>query len=884
MNSLFAMPSTQLAGAGEINTHGLVSDQNLTFDSTHGLTQRLTYGDVNVNLDLTDISGIGAGRLGVGYAGAAALTIRGITVNSSAGYMGYGAGSTGLATVDGTNSVWATNSISVGSKGSGTLMIVNGGTVNSGHSVLGSSGGTGTVTVSGDGSTWNASNFNIFGTGILNVANGGAVNSDSGYIGYIPGYEGTATVSGNGSTWTNSGDLYVGYYGDGQLRIASGGSVTVGGVTTVGYSSSVYGSIHLNNGTLTTQSLLATGNYSMLSGTGTINTRGLVSDTNLTFDSTANHTFTITDNVTVNLNMSDSSNVGDLGVGFWNATGSLVISNGVTVHAANGYLGFQPGSSGTATVIDGSTWNNKANLYVGYRGNGTLLIQNGANVSAAGTTVVGSPTTGGVGAIKFAGTGGTLSTKELDMLSGTASVSGAGTVIARGVVGDVDMVFDGSTTTTIYGSVTLNLDMSDSANVGNMGIGYAGNGTLTIRNGATIYSAIGRLGDQTGSSGTATVDGANSEWNIAGNLYVGGYSDDHSHRGYGALNITGGAAVTNATGYVGDDMFTMGVVTVDGSGSTWTNTSGVINVANFFRNSGTLNVSNDSTVVANAINSGQFGSVGGTMTLNFNGGILKANVADNPDWITLGVGGVYVQDRGAKFDTNGYNMGIAVPLTTGSTATDGGIAKLGAGTLTLSGVNTYTGATTVKAGALVLAGTNTDTPIAWAPVLNAGGADVQAGKLVFNYAGGTSPADTIAQILDDSFGTSNPFSQGNGAQIYSTTADVANRAIGWIDDGVDEVTVMYTLYGDSNLDGSVNGTDLNAVLSYYNQSGQVWACGDFNYDGSVNGTDLNTVLSNYNQSLSSSTAAVPEPSTLLLMVLGLVGLLAVRRVRACTHR
>ena len=62
---------------------------------------------------------------------------------------------------------------------------------------------------------------------------------------------------------------------------------------------------------------------------------------------------------------------------------------------------------------------------------------------------------------------------------------------------------------------------------------------------------------------------------------------------------------------------------------------------------------------------------------------------------------------------------------------------------------------------------------------------------------------------------------------------------------------MYTLYGDSNLDGSVNGTDLNAVLSYYNQSSQsLGNHGDFNYDGSVNGTDLNTVLSNYNQSLS----------------------------------
>ena len=52
-----------------------------------------------------------------------------------------------------------------------------------------------------------------------------------------------------------------------------------------------------------------------------------------------------------------------------------------------------------------------------------------------------------------------------------------------------------------------------------------------------------------------------------------------------------------------------------------------------------------------------------------------------------------------------------------------------------------------------------------------------------------------------------------------------------------------------------------------------WAQGDFNGDGTVNGADLNTVLSNYNQS-AGVTAAVPEPSTLLLAAAGLVGLLA----------
>jgi hypothetical protein len=97
--------------------------------------------------------------------------------------------------------------------------------------------------------------------------------------------------------------------------------------------------------------------------------------------------------------------------------------------------------------------------------------------------------------------------------------------------------------------------------------------------------------------------------------------------------------------------------------------------------------------------------------------------------------------------------------------------------------------------------------------------------------------------------------------------------LGWTDDGVSKVTVAIALYGDSNLDNTVNGADLNVVLSNYNKTGGYWYQGDFNYDGTVNGADLNMVLSNYNQSLGVA-AAVPEPSALLLAAAGLMGLLA----------
>ena len=88
--------------------------------------------------------------------------------------------------------------------------------------------------------------------------------------------------------------------------------------------------------------------------------------------------------------------------------------------------------------------------------------------------------------------------------------------------------------------------------------------------------------------------------------------------------------------------------------------------------------------------------------------------------------------------------------------------------------------------------------------------------------------------------------------------------------------------GDANGDGKVNGVDLDAVLSNYNRTGMDWAHGDFNGDGVVNGLDLDVLLSNYNQT-SSSAAAVPEPSSLVLLGVLAVGLLARARRQFCNR-
>ncbi len=447
-----------------------------------------------VNVSNSGLQWTNSYNLFVGNSGSGTLNIaNGGVVSNSTGYLGFNSGSTGTASVDGANSKW-TNSwgISVGESGSGTLKITNGGTVaNEWYNYIGNkSGSTGTVSVDGANSNWTNSGGLLVGNsgnGTLNISNGGVVSSSAGHLGYNSGSTGTVTVDGANSQWTNSWGISVGESGSGTLIITNGGTVAGKWFDYIGNKSGSAGMVSVDgtNSQWTSSSSLTVGN----SGSGTLN-----------------------------------------------------IANGGAVSNTTGDIGYNLGSTGTVSV-DGtnSKWTNSGSLTVGNSGSGTLNIANGGSVSVGGSTYVAKGVTG-TGTINFGPNGGTLTTQSLGASS--SQLTGVGMINARGLVSDVDLVFDAthglSQSFAIQNSeagqnITVNLDVS--SNAGDLGAGYSGNGSLTIKDAKVVSSQAGWLGYKAGSTGSATITGTGSKWTISSNLYVG-------DSGHGTLNITNGGSVT----------------------------------------------------------------------------------------------------------------------------------------------------------------------------------------------------------------------------------------------------------------------------------------------------------------------------------------------------
>ena len=104
----------------------------------------------------------------------------------------------------------------------------------------------------------------------------------------------------------------------------------------------------------------------------------------------------------------------------------------------------------------------------------------------------------------------------------------------------------------------------------------------------------------------------------------------------------------------------------------------------------------------------------------------------------------------------------------------------------------------------------------------------------------------------------------------SGAVDLADRQF-WVTD------VKSTWIGDANLDGQVTATDLNALALNWRATGVTsWSQGDFTGDGIVDASDLNAMALNWQSGIAAaataSPAAVPEPSSVAMLLFGLCAL------------
>jgi autotransporter-associated beta strand protein len=180
----------------------------------------------------------------------------------------------------------------------------------------------------------------------------------------------------------------------------------------------------------------------------------------------------------------------------------------------------------------------------------------------------------------------------------------------------------------------------------------------------------------------------------------------------GAFNHTGGTLtnISNDT-WIGEN--NTGVWTMSGG-------TAVLGWVQFARNGsgvGTLNL-NGGVFSATELVGG-----GGLGTNNMNGGTIKAR-ANNANFMH-DLDAANVLAGGVTFDTDTNTIGIAQALLDGTGG--GGLTKIGAGTLNLNGVNTYTGPTVVNAGAL-------------------GGSGVISGSVTVNAGGAIAPGTSVGTL------------------------------------------------------------------------------------------------------------------------------------------
>jgi fibronectin-binding autotransporter adhesin len=507
-----------------------------------------------------------------------------------------------------------------------------------------------------------------------------------------------------------------------------------------------------------------------------------------------------------------------------NGTGTLSVSKtgiGTWVLAnTDSYTGGTTVGGGTLTIGNGTTGN--------ISGGGSLLIANAA--ADAAVNINSGSLTDTISTLFVGGNGGTASgaAGALNLSTGTLTATAADGDATSGVFGE---------NAGTYGALNVSGGVLSTSR---LYVGYNGTGAVLISGGTVnvtggTYGVIIDRGGAATASDVVTVSGGTLSTVAADGIYVG-FAQVNPESGITVLNNTGGT-ISNPGSPITLYQYGTSVLNLDAgttqagyvTGGTGTND---LNFNGGILKGGTTGSSVFvSTAVGNAYVNGAFGSFNGGAVIDVNGlsetvaAALKAPTGNGITAIPLSAGGtgyigtpvVVISGGGgsgataiANINSNGVITGVTItnpgvgytsaPTVTlvggggaGATIgavtyganTSGGLTLQGtAGTLTLSGVNTYTGTTTINAGTLVIGGAG--------QLSSTATAGTYAGNIVNNgtFQYNSSVADTLSGVLSGSTGV--VIQSGAGALTLSNTG---NTYGGGTQIGAGQLNI----YGDGSL-------------------------------------------------------------------------------------
>ena len=385
---------------------------------------------------------------------------------------------------------------------------------------------------------------------------------------------GATVAATNGGTLAIGGDLTAGgstdadgdVIGNGGGGTGAGTFVSVAGVTTFGGTAAGPGtfSFSLTGGAVMSTHGVILGNDAGTEGDIIMSDAGTVWNVASGLAVGFNGTGNLTLGTGAQMLISGSSSGLGLGVGIdAGSRGDVALDGtGTLIDSRQGQVsvGATAGGNGHVGLADGASLLVGQNTSVGDAGNGSVYLQSGSQLTVTATKApaafnVGNQN-GGSGTLGVDGSGSLIDARSATVSVGTAAGSNGFVAVTGGA------------------SLLLGQNLPNASTAIN--VGDAGTGTLNVGGGGSVTVAgpsanalVGfAVGEAKGSTGTVTVSDAGSQFLSGRGNGTGMFVGD---KGSGAFNVQNGAAAQTEIIVLGNVVGSAGAITVDGSGSTWTN-------------------------------------------------------------------------------------------------------------------------------------------------------------------------------------------------------------------------------------------------------------------------------------------------------------------------